>query len=112
MSKLFVVKISSEANENVCVEKFKTSTQEIRGLLFTDRKHTSSHTHYTVAANGKFFLTLWVDWAVTVLYFHHRNSMSQWQSWLVEICTCCSALTKEPDTTVMQTSMFSLYPTE
>lgn len=59
-SKIFVVKFSFRANENVCVEKFKTSTQEIRRLFFTDRNHTSSHTHHTDTAKDKFFLTPWV----------------------------------------------------
>lgn len=70
MSKLFVVKISSGANENVCVEKFKTSTQEIRGLLFIDRKHTSS---YTGTAKDKFLLTPRAGLVVNVLHFHRRN---------------------------------------
>lgn len=57
----FCGEISSGANENVCVEMVKTSTQEIRTLLFIDRKHTVhplTHTlGYTGTAKDKFFLT-------------------------------------------------------
>lgn len=69
--KIFVVKISFRANENVCAERFQTSPQEIRRLLFTDRKHTSSHSRIAQSlAKDKFFLTLWVG-------VQHRNEMSR-----------------------------------
>lgn len=105
MSELFVAKNQLWGQWKCLCRKVLKSTQEIRRLLFTDRKHTSSYTDITQARQkDKFFLTPVGRTRCECAVLLPQGLDVTMAELAVEIFTHYSALIEEPDTITMSAS--------